>query len=69
MIDTPFKISIDRTIVASIDASSRKLYGQVSFKVSNSLDQLSCVSCQLDHTSLFSGIESSNGLISINPKI
>ncbi|KAF2609647.1 hypothetical protein F2Q70_00011932 [Brassica cretica] len=28
-IDTPFKISIDRAVAASLDASSRKLYGQV----------------------------------------
>ncbi|KAF2618328.1 hypothetical protein F2Q68_00038656 [Brassica cretica] len=28
-IDTPFKISIDRAVAASIDASSRMLYGQV----------------------------------------
>ena len=52
-IDTPFKISIDKAIAASIDISSRKLYRQVWFMFSNSLDQLSSVSSQLDHSSYF----------------
>ena len=52
-IDTPFKISIDRAISASIDTSSRKPYGLVWFVFSSSLDQLSSVSSQLDHTSYF----------------
>ena len=52
-IDTPFKISIDRAIAVSIDTSSRKLYGRVWFVFSNSLDQLSSVSSQLDHSSYF----------------
>ena len=52
-IDTPFKISIDRAIAVSIDTSSRKLYERVWFVFSNSLDQLSSVSSQLDHSSYF----------------
>ena len=54
-------------IVASIDASSRKLYKRIWLVFSNLPDQLSCVSSLLDHTSLVSGVKLL--FVSINPRI
>ena len=54
-------------IVASINSSYRKLYERVWLVLCNLPDQLSCVSSQLDHTSLVSGVKLL--FVSINPRI